>query len=230
MSEELQAPVPPAEPQQVDVAALQRSIEALERKNYELVGKLQKAKTIPDDVDVEGLIKFKREHEQAKLESQGQYTEARQQLQDQYDRDTGTLKARIAELEHRIRELELITPATKVLSDVLHDPDYLFAKGILKPEQIETGVDGPMFVDGLKRVPLAEYALEVSPAYLRKAPRPQGSGAPTGGGLTVTSADPFLKFFLPASKGGDYNLTEQNRIYQTDPGRYQQLKELAKGA
>lgn len=228
MTEELTAPAPPAEPQP-DVTALQRSIEALERKNYELVGKLQKAKAVPDGVDVEALLRFKREHEQAELESQGKYAEARQQLQDQYDRDTKVLKDRIHELEARVRELELITPATKVLADVLHDPDYLFAKGLLKPEQIETGIDGPMFVDGLKRVPLAEYALEISPSYLRKAPKPQGTGAPSGGSAAVTASDPALKFFLPASKGGDYNLTEQNRIYQTDPSRYQQLKELAKG-
>ena len=59
MSEEQEQQATPVEQQSNDqVNALQRSIEALERKNHELIGKLQKAKKVPDGIDVEELIQF----------------------------------------------------------------------------------------------------------------------------------------------------------------------------
>ena len=69
MSEEQEQQATPVEQQSNDqVNALQRSIEALERKNHELIGKLQKAKKVPDGIDVDELIQFKRQAEQAELE------------------------------------------------------------------------------------------------------------------------------------------------------------------
>ena len=62
--------------------AMQRSIEALERKNSELITELRSAKAkaskVPDGVNVDELLEFKRTHEQQQLEQQGNYTEARQ--------------------------------------------------------------------------------------------------------------------------------------------------------
>jgi hypothetical protein len=112
-----------------------------------------------------------------------------------------------------------------VLAQVVHDPDYLFSKGLVKPEQIENGPDGPMFVDGLKRVPLADYALEVAPAYLRKAPKPQGSGAPAGGsnaGQAVNSnqKNPFL--------APHFSLAEQGRLLRSNPALYEQMRQAAR--
>ena len=57
------------------------------KKNYELIGKLQKKELInemPDDYNE--LKEFKRQAEQNKLESEGKYTEARQALEQQYPR------------------------------------------------------------------------------------------------------------------------------------------------
>jgi cell division protein FtsB len=206
-----------------------KELDRLRAKNQELLDELKplkrKVKEIPEGVDVAELIRFREETERQKLESKGDYDKARQQLQEQYDRETGELKARVQELEAKIRDLELITPAASVLAQVVHDPDYLFSKGLVKPEQIENGPDGPMFVDGLKRVPLADYALEVAPAYLRKAPKPQGTGAPAGGGGTVAGdlvagqKNPFTR--------EHFNLSEQQRIFVSNPALYQQLKAAA---
>nr|NDG61015.1 hypothetical protein [Betaproteobacteria bacterium] len=63
---------------------LQRSVEALERKNQELIAELRAAKKspqLPDGVNVDELLEFKRKAEQSQLEQQGNYTEARQALQ-----------------------------------------------------------------------------------------------------------------------------------------------------
>ncbi len=65
----------PAAPNNPELDALKNSIQALEKKNYELIGKLKEAKTIPDGVDVQELLEFKRNVEQNKLESEGKYTE-----------------------------------------------------------------------------------------------------------------------------------------------------------
>ena len=60
---------------------LKQSIDALERKNHELIGKLKKAKTVPEGVNVQELVDFKNKAEQNRLESEGKYTEARQALE-----------------------------------------------------------------------------------------------------------------------------------------------------
>ncbi|MGA1562891.1 MAG: hypothetical protein ACO376_07890, partial [Gammaproteobacteria bacterium] len=113
MSEENQtttepaAPVatPPAAPAtpSVDIDALQRSIQNLERKNQELADEKRKlrkyekmAETLPDGVDINELLDFKRRAEQAELESQGKYTEARQALEQQFREATAQKDQRIA--------------------------------------------------------------------------------------------------------------------------------------
>jgi cell division protein FtsB len=226
MPPEDQELTPPA----VSAEDARAEVERLKRKNQELLEEKarlkDKVRSIPEGVDVDELLRFKQETERQALESKGDYDKARQQLQEQYDRDTGALKAQIAELKAEVRDLKLITPAASVLAQVVHDPDYLFSKGLIKPEQIEQGPDGPVFVDGLKRVPLADYALEVAPAYLRKAPRPTGSGAPAGGStavagdLTAGVKNPFTR--------EHFNLGEQERIFQSNPALYQQLLAAAK--
>jgi hypothetical protein len=41
---------------------------------------------------------------------------------------------RIAELEIRVRELELVTPAVTALADIVHDPDMVLKDQAVKPE------------------------------------------------------------------------------------------------
>ena len=212
----------PAAPNNSEVDALKNSIQALEKKNYELIGKLKDAKTVPDGVDVQELLEFKRTVEQNKLESEGKYTEARQALEQQFREASEAKDKRIAELEARVRELELIAPANTALADVVHDPSIVFKADLLKPDQIEREADGTVVVvNGYERKPIGEWAKSL-PSYMQKAPKPQGSGAPAGrniGSDVPPGKNPFSK--------ESYNLTEQSRLYRTDRDMYERLKAAA---
>lgn len=208
----------------VDTDALMRSVEALERKNKELITELRAAKktpNLPDGVNVDELLEFKRNYEQQQLESQGKYQEARQALEQQFREATAQKDQRISELEARVRELELLTPAVSALADVVHDPD-LIMKTKLSPEQIEREADGTVVVvDGYQRTPVQEWA-KTLPAWMQKQPKPQGSGAPVGrssGEIPAGIKNPFA----PES----FNLTEQSRLYRTDRDLYERLKNAA---
>lgn len=217
MSEENQTQEPAA------TDAMQRSIEALERKNQELIAELRtaKSKKLPDGVDVDELLEFKRRAEQAELESQGKYSEARQALEQQYREATAEKDQRIAELEARVRELELVSPAVTALADIVHDPD-LVLKTKLSTDKIERDPDGTVVVvDGYQRTPVAEWA-KTLPAWMQKQPKPQGGGAPSGrssGEIPLGIKNPFA--------GESFNLTEQARLFRTDRDMYERLKAAA---
>ena len=209
----------------VDAEALQRSVEALERKNQELIAELRTAKSkapkLPDGVNVDELLEFKRNYEQQQLESQGKYQEARQALEQQFREATSEKDKRISELEARVRELELLTPAVSALADIVHDPD-LVMKTKLSPDKIEREADGTVVVvDGYQRTPVQEWAKQL-PAWMQKQPKPQGSGAPVGrstGDIPAGTKNPFA----PES----FNLTEQSRLFRTDRDLYEKLKVAA---
>lgn len=217
MSEENQT----QEPATTD--AMQRSIEALERKNQELIAELRtaKSKKLPDGVDVDELLEFKRRTEQSELESQGKYQEARQTLEQQFREATTQKDQRIAELESRVRELELVTPAVTALADLVHDPDMVL-KTKLTSDQIERDPDGTVVVvDGYQRTPVSEWA-KTLPAWMQKQPKPQGSGAPSGrssGEMPLGVKNPFAQ--------ESFNLTEQSRLFRTDRDMYERLKAAA---
>jgi len=219
MSEEQQTQEPAAI-EGGNAEALQRSVEALERKNQELIAELRAAKKskAPDGVNVEELLEFKRNYEQQQLESQGKYTEARQALEQQFREATAQKDQRITELESRVRELELVTPAVTALAEIVHDPDMVL-KTKLKPESIEREADGTVVVvDGYQRTPVQEWA-KTLPAWMQKQPKPQGSGAPTGGASSSVPAgmtNPFNR--------DTFNLTEQARLYKTDRDLYERMK------
>jgi len=222
MSEENTTPEPAATSGDNDI--LQRSIEALERKNQELIAELRAAKKskAPDGVNIDELLEFKRNHEQQQLESQGKYQEARQALEQQFREATAQKDQRITELESRVHELELVTPAVTALADIVHDPDMVL-KTKLKPESIEREPDGTVVVvDGYERKPVAEWA-KTLPAWMQKQPKPQGSGAPssgaTGGSIPAGITNPFSR--------DSFNLTEQSRLYRTDRDLYDRLKAVA---
>jgi len=212
-----------------DIEALQRSIQNLERKNQELADEKRKlrkfermAEELPDGVDVNELLEFKRNHEQQQLESQGKYQEARQALEQQFREATAQKDQRITELESRVHELELVTPAVTALADIVHDPDMVL-KTKLKPESIEREPDGTVVVvDGYERKPVAEWA-KTLPAWMQKQPKPQGSGAPssgaTGGSIPAGMTNPFNR--------DSFNLTEQARLYRTDRDLYDRMKAAA---
>lgn len=225
MAEEGNVEITSPDPQNnVEVDQLKASITALEKKNYELIGKLQKNELIsevPDDY--EALKDFKRQAEQNKLESEGKYTEARQALEQQFREDVQAKDKRIVELEARVRELELIAPANTALADVVHDPSIVFKADLLKPDQIEREADGTVVVvNGYERKPIGEWA-KTLPSYMQKAPKPQGSGAPSGrnagGDIPPGTKNPFAK--------DTFNLTEQSRLFRTDRDLYERLKAAA---
>ena len=222
MSEEQIQETTSSEPQNnVELESLKGSVEALERKNHELIGKLKKTKAIPDGVDVQELLDFKAKAEQENLEKQGKYGEARQALEQQFREATAEKDKRISELEARVRELELITPAVSALADVVHDPD-LILKTKLTSEQIEREPDGTVVVvDGYQRTPVGEWA-KTLPAWMQKQPKPQGSGAPSG----RASSDSVAGIKNPFSKE-TFNLTEQSRLFRTDRDMYERLKNAA---
>ena len=207
-----------------ELDALKKSIDALEKKNYELIGKLQKNELIgdvPDDYNE--LKEFKRQAEQNKLESEGKYTEARQALEQQYREATAEKDKRIAELEARVRELELIAPANTALADVVHDPNIVFKAGLLNSNQIEREADGTVVVvNGYERKPIGDWA-KTLPSYMQKAPKPQGSGAPSGrsasGDIPAGTKNPFAQ--------ETFDLTEQMRLYRTNMDLYERLKAAA---
>ena len=221
MSDEQQAPVE----QSVDVSQLQAELEAMRRKNADLLREyktaVEQAKAVPDGLDIQELIDFKRKAEQTELESQGKYQEARQALEQQFREATAQKDQRIAELEIRVRELELLTPAVSALADIVHDPD-LVMKTKLTPDKIEREPDGTVVVvEGYQRTPVQDWA-KTLPAWMQKQPKPQGSGAPIGRSSTDTPAG-IKNPFAPES----FNLTEQSRLYRTDRDLYDRLKTAA---
>lgn len=225
MADELTSPAAPETSDELQ--ALRASIQKLEEKNRELKREKDAAKTAA--AEAEELRRYRDQNEQQKLESEGSYAEAKAKLQEQYDRDTKALKDRIEELEAKVRDLELITPAASVLATIVHDPEDVFKTGRLKPEQIEAGSNGPVVVNGLERIPLADWAQTNLPRHYLKAPAPRGTGAPAsrgGGAPGLAGADPDLKFF---TKEG-FNLTEQSRIARNDPERYAALRRAVRGA
>ena len=120
--------------------------------------------------------------------------------------------------------MELIAPANTALADVVHDPSIVFKADLLKPNQIEREPDGTVVVvNGYERKPIADWAKTLT-AYMQKAPKPQGSGAPLGR-AGVSDIPPGTKNpFLPDS----FNLTEQSRLFRTDRDLYERLKTAAR--
>ena len=222
MSEEQTAPVE----QSVDNSELKTELDSMRRKNAELLDEYKKAKAqakaVPDGVDVQELLDFKAKAEQEDLEKQGKYGEARQALEQQFREATAEKDKRIAELEARVRELEVLSPAATALRDVVHDPDMILNTQVLK-EQIARDPDGQVvIVDGYERTPIADWAKQKLPAWMQKQPKPQGSGAPSG----RASSDSVVGVKNPFSKE-TFNLTEQSRLFKTDRDMYERLKNAA---
>lgn len=224
MSEEqVQESMAPETPTSGELDSLKAEREALLKKNYELIGKLKNAKTVPDGVDVQELLDFKAKAEQADLEKQGKYTEARQALEQQFREAAEEKDRRILELEARVRELEILSPAATALRDVVHDPDMILNTQVSK-EQIQREADGTVVVvNGYERTPIADWAKQALPEWMQKQPKPQGSGAPAGramtGDIPAGTRNPFAK--------DTFNLTEQSRLYKTDRDLYERLKAAA---
>ena len=224
MSDETTAPVEQAVDSEKE--NLKAELEAMRKKNAELLDETKKAKakakTVPD-VDVQALIDFKNNAEQAELEKQGKYTEARSKLEEQYRERSAEKDKKITELETKVRELELISPALQTLAEIVHDPS-LVLNNFLPKDKIEVDNGVPVVVDGYERTPVNEWAKGKLPDYILKQPKPQGSGAPagrsSGGEIPAGTKNPFAQ--------ESFNITEQMRLYRTDKDLYDRLKNSVK--
>ena len=201
---------------------LKAELEAMRKKNAELLDETKKAKAkakaVPD-VDVQALIDFKNNAEQAELEKQGKYTEARTKLEEQYRERSAEKEKKIADLEAKVRELELVSPAVQALSEIVHDPN-LVLNNFLPKEKIEVDNGVPVVVDGYERTPVGDWAKGKLPDYILKQPKPKGSGAPagraSGNEIPAGTKNPFA--------AESFNITEQMRLYRTDKDLYDRLK------
>ena len=226
MSEETQ-PTPPVAPNNdAEVQALKESIQKLEAKNRELIGKMQKKELIEPD-DYESLKEFKRQAEQKKLEDAGKYEESKLAMEEQYRERSASDKQRIAELEARNKELELIAPSIQALTELTHDPELVLNNFVPK-DQIQIKDGRPVVIDGYEQLPVAEYVktkLEKEKPYLLKNKTISGGGAPISkpsisDGYTEEMLKPFLK--------NSENITEQSRIAkQYGVETWQKLRNIA---
>ena len=206
---------------------LKTELDAMRKKNAELLDDYkkarEKAKAVPPDVDVQALIDFKNNAEQLELEKQGKYTEARSKLEEQYRERSAEKDKKITELETKVRELELISPALQTLAEIVHDPT-LVLNNFLPKDKIEVDNGVPVVVDGYERTPVNEWAKGKLPDYILKQPKPQGSGAPagrsSGGEIPAGTKNPFAQ--------ETFNITEQMRLYRTDKDLYDRLKNSVK--
>ena len=231
MSEEqLQEATPIAD--NTDAEALKRSIEALERKNHELIGKLkaakEKAPAVPDGVDVQELLDFKRKKEQEELESKGKYDEALKQYAQQFQEREEGYKKRIAELESKLTVNQLDNRVVAILAEQgAHNPHDALR---LVRDQLKLDESGnPVAVDGYNEIPVDQWVnrLKEERGYLFKAPTIKGSGAPVvsrsgSGDVPVGTKNPFSR--------EHFNLTEQSRLFKTDRDLYDRLKAAANTA
>jgi len=223
MSEEqLQEATPTADTSELEL--LRGSVEALERKNHELIGKLKKTKSVPEGVNVQELMDFKAKAEQEQLESKGKYSEALQAREHQFRENSTKKDERIAELETRVRDLELTAPAVSALSDVVHDPD-LVMRNYLKDKEIQQGNNGPVVVDGYERIPVADWARNNVPEWVQKAPKPQGGGAPAARGASSGGLDPdLLRDLTVGGINRGINMSALGEIIRKHPENWQNYK------
>ena len=210
MAEETQA-TPPAEPKNdSEIQALKESVQKLEAKNRELIGKMQKKELIEPD-DYESLKEFKRLSEQKKLEDAGKYEESKLAMEEQYRERSASDKQRIAELEARNKELELIAPSIQALTELTHDPELVLNNFVPK-DQIQIKDGRPVVIDGYEQLPVAEYVknkLEKEKPYLLKNRSISGGGAPI---TKPTSDGQFSEEMLKPFLKNTENVTEQTRI------------------
>ena len=213
------------------VEELKQSIEGLEKKNFDLIGKMQRKELVnlnePDDY--EELKEFKRKVDQSELEAKGKYSEALQSREQQFRDAVKEKDSQIKSLEAKIKDLQLISPALSALSSAVHDTDYALEK--LGKDKFEISADGSVvYVDEFSRMTIEEavqkkLAANEKTRWVVKKPAPRGGGASQGGMPTGGSVDQGdLKHFLKGSE----NLSEQTRIYkQQGADVWKKLREMA---
>lgn len=217
----------PVESSASDTTALQAELEAMRRKNQELLNEKKqlqkKLPDIPDGVDVQELLEFKRKVEQQQLESKGKYDEALKTYEQQFRDREASYQQQIDKLEAEVRNLRLDSRVVAKLADQVHDPADVLR---LHSSSLTLNDNGdPIYKDGYQELPLDEWMgqLQQQKPWLFKAPKPQGTGAPVGsrnaGSVPAGMKNPWTR--------EHFNLTEQGRIMRTDPQLAEKLKAAA---
>lgn len=206
----------------------QSELEALRRKNRELLDEAKKAKakasSVPDGVDVQELLDFKRKAEQAEAERKGKYDDALKVYEQQFREREAKYQEQIASLEKEVRMLKLDSRVVAKLADQVHDPEAVLR---LEGDKLTLNEQGePVIKDGYTEVPLDQWVADLQqrrPYLFKSQSRPQGSGAPVAARSTPASTagikNPFSK--------EHYNLTEQGRLFKTNRELYERLKSEA---
>lgn len=223
--EQLTAPVESSAP---DTTALQAELEAMRRKNQELLNEKKqlqkKLPDVPEGVDVQELLEFKRKVEQQQLESKGKYDEALKTYEQQFRDREGSYQQQIDKLQSEVRSLRLDSRVVAKLADQVHDPADVLR---LHSSSLTLNDNGdPVYKDGYQELPLDEWMgqLQQQKPWLFKAPKPQGTGAPAGSRSAAVVPAGMKNPFSPEH----YNLTEQGRLFKTNPDLYAKLKAEAK--
>jgi FtsZ-binding cell division protein ZapB len=218
----------PVESSASDTTALQAELEAMRRKNQELLNEKKqlqkKLPEIPDGVDVQELLEFKRKVEQQQLESKGQYQDALKTYEQQFRDRESSYQQQIEKLQGEVRNLRLDSRVVAKLADQVHDPSDVLR---LHSSSLTLNDNGePVYKDGYQELPIDEWMgqLQQQKPWLFKAPKPQGTGAPAGSRSTAVVPAGMKNPFSPEH----YNLTEQGRLFKTNPDLYAKLKSEAK--
>jgi FtsZ-binding cell division protein ZapB len=219
--EQLGAPVEQSAP---DSAALQAELEAMRRKNQELLNEKKqlqkKLPDVPDGVDVQELLDFKRKVEQQEAERKGQYQDALKTYEAQFRDREASYQQQIDKLQGEVRNLRLDSRVVAKLADQVHDPVDVLR---LHSSNLTLNDNGdPIYKDGYQELPLEDWVgqLQQQKPWLFKAPKPQGTGAPAGSRSTAVVPAGMKNPFSPEH----FNLTEQGRLLKTNPDLYAKLK------
>jgi hypothetical protein len=209
--------------------SINTELEALRRKNKELLDEAKRAKAkvrdIPDDIDVKELLDFKRKTEQAEAERKGKYEDALKVYEQQFRDREAKYQEQITALEQEVRMLKLDSRVVSKLADQVHDPEAVLR---LEGDKLTLNEAGePVIKDGYTEVPLDQWVADLQqrrPYLFKQAAKPVGTGAPIAtrstAGIPAGLKNPFSK--------EHFNLTEQGRLFKTNPELYAQLKAEAK--
>ena len=207
--------------QSQEIQRLMQRIDAMDAKNKQLLDEKKKfadiegrLSSLPPGTDVQELFEFKQRTEQKQLESQGKYDEALTVKQQQFKEALDAKDKLIADLEEKVRNLELINPAIAALSEVVHDPD-LVLNNFIDPRKIKIEDGRPMVDDGGPLpVGIQDWArskFSEERRYILKEQTPNGSGAPTARVNPGTSnLDPeVIKLFAEGRQDKQHDIYQQ---------------------
>jgi len=207
--------------QSQEIQRLMQRIDAMDAKNKQLLDEKKKfadiegrLSSLPAGTDVQELFEFKQRTEQKQLESQGKYDEALTVKQQQFKEALDAKDKLIADLEEKVRNLELINPAIAALSEVVHDPD-LVLNNFIDPRKIKIEDGRPMVDDGGPLpVGIQDWArskFSEERRYILKEQTPNGSGAPTARVNPGTSnLDPeVIKLFAEGRQDKQHDIYQQ---------------------